>query len=193
MRSSSRRSCLLGRPSPLDHLDAGRNLADDRRWAVVDVARGGDRRADARLDRPHDLDDPLAFGDQRVHHVARTNLRRWLCLVAVDAHVAALAQLGRHGPRLDEAHSAQPAIDPGVVGHGHSVACGLRAIPQDIRIRGSAAASRRSSSGCRPRPALRPPTSVRHRAAIAHRFARRVTATDGRSCHPAIRRAPWGP
>lgn len=59
---------------PTDDFDAGCDLADDRRWAVVDVARGGGRRADARFDRPHDLDDPLTFGDQRMHHVARTNL-----------------------------------------------------------------------------------------------------------------------
>ena len=56
-------------------------------------------------------------------------------------------------------------------------------------IRCSAAASRRSSSGSRPRPALRPPRSDRHRAAMPHRFAPRVTATDGRSWHPTIRGA----
>jgi len=52
-----------------------------------------------------------------MHHVARTNLRRRLCRVAVDVDVAAFAQLGRDGPGLDEAHRAQPAIDSCVVGH----------------------------------------------------------------------------
>ena len=55
--------------------------------------------------------------------------------------------------------------------------------------RGSAAASRRSNSDTRPRPALRPPTSDRLRAAIAHTCAPRVPATDGRSWHPTIRGA----
>ena len=108
-----------------DRLDPGGDLANDRWWTVVHVARGGGRRADACFDRPHDLDDPLTFGDKRMHHVARTNLRRRLGRVAVDTDVATLAQLGRNGPGLDEANRAQPAIDSGVVGHGHSVACEL--------------------------------------------------------------------
>src|SRR4029077_7317494 len=94
----------LARPAlPTDRLDTGRDLSDDRRWAVVDIARGGDRRCDARLDRSHDLDDALALGNQRVHHVAGTNLCRGFRRVAVHADVAAVAKLGRHRPGLDEA------------------------------------------------------------------------------------------
>src|SRR6476620_453110 len=42
------------------HLDARLDLADDRWWAVVDVAGGGDWSADSRFDRPDDLHDPFA-------------------------------------------------------------------------------------------------------------------------------------
>src|ERR1043165_3315275 len=94
----------LARPAlAADRLDAGRDLADDRRWAVVDVGLGGNRRADTSFDRPHDLDDPLALGNERMDDVAGTDLRRRLRRVAVHADVSALAQLGRHRPRLDEA------------------------------------------------------------------------------------------
>ena len=42
----------LARPAlPADRLDARHDLPDHGRRAVVDVARDGDRRADARLDR----------------------------------------------------------------------------------------------------------------------------------------------
>src|SRR6185436_5595859 len=84
----------LARPAlPTDRLDARRDLPDDGRWAVVDVARGGAQCADARFDRPYDLDDPLTFGDQGMDDIAGTNLRRGLGRVAVDAVVPALAQL----------------------------------------------------------------------------------------------------
>src|SRR5690349_5758497 len=87
----------LARPAlPADRLDAGRDLSDHRRWAVVDVARGGGRRPNARLDRPDDLDDSLPFSDQGMHDVAGTDLRRRLGRVAVDADVPGFAQLGRH-------------------------------------------------------------------------------------------------
>jgi hypothetical protein len=66
----------------------------------------------------HDLDDPLPLGDERMHDVAGTNHRRRLCRGAIDAHVPAVAQLGRHGPCLDQAHCAQPAIDSRLVGQG---------------------------------------------------------------------------
>ena len=69
------------------------------------------------VDRPHDLHDPFALGDQRVHDVAGSNLRRWLRRVAVDVDVPAIAELGRHGPGLHEAHRAEPAINPGFVRH----------------------------------------------------------------------------
>jgi hypothetical protein len=115
----------LARPTlPTDRLDARRDLADNRRRAVVDVTRRGDRRADARFDRPDDLEDPLTFGDQRMHHVAGTDLRRRLCRVAVDTDAPAVAELGRHRPGLDQAHRAQPAINSCFVGHGSS--CLLR-------------------------------------------------------------------
>jgi hypothetical protein len=123
----------LARPTfPTDRLDAGGDLSDDRWWAVVDIARGGDGRPDARFDRPHDLDDPLAFGDERVHHVAGPDLRRWLCGVAVDEDVPAIAQLRRHRPRLDEAYRAEPAINSRVVGHPWSSRSSalLRGVPQ---------------------------------------------------------------
>src|SRR6185312_1780808 len=75
----------LARPAlSTDRLDAGRDLSDDRCWAVVDVARGCVRCPDAMFDGPDDLDDSLTFRDQCVHDVARTELRRRLRRVSVD-------------------------------------------------------------------------------------------------------------
>jgi len=126
----------LARPAlSTDRLDPRGDLADDRRWAVVDVAGGRDRRADARFDRPDDLDDSLTFGDQGMDHVAGTDLRRWLCRVAVDADVPAVAELGRHGAGLDEPHRAQPAIDPCVVGHGSGVVRSILAELEQVAVR----------------------------------------------------------
>jgi hypothetical protein len=142
IRSSSRRRRLLGRPSPRTALIPGAITRTDRRWAVVDVAQGGGRRADASFDRSHDLDDPLAFGDQGMHDVAGANLRRRFCRVAVDADVPAVAQLGRDGPGLDEAHRAQPAIDPRVFGHVLPCTCSSH----DLTI-GMAAPAEGSASG----------------------------------------------
>ena len=64
------------------------------------------RSSNAIKARPHDFDDALTFGDQGMNDVAGTNLCRWLGRVAVDANVPAIAELGRHGPGLDEANRA---------------------------------------------------------------------------------------
>jgi len=70
----------LARPAlATDGPDAWRDLSDDGRWAVVDVARGCGRCPDARFDRVDDLNDALTLGDQRMDHVAGPNLRRRLC------------------------------------------------------------------------------------------------------------------
>src|SRR4051794_10789855 len=50
---------LAGPALAADDLDAGRDLCDEWWRAPVDVALGGGGRADARLDRLDDLDDPL--------------------------------------------------------------------------------------------------------------------------------------
>src|SRR5439155_21277309 len=76
-----------------DHLDARRQLDDLRGRRVVDVAGRGNRRADAILDWPNDLNDALARGNHRVHPVACTNLGRRLCRISVDADVATIAEL----------------------------------------------------------------------------------------------------
>ena len=114
-RSNSRRRRLLGRPSPRTGMICRPGLAHDGR-AVVHVAGRGNCSPDTRLDRPHDLDDSLAIGDERLHPITRANLRRWLRRRSVDEDVAALAQLGRERAGLHEAHRAQPAIDPRLVG-----------------------------------------------------------------------------
>jgi hypothetical protein len=46
---------------------------------VIHVAGLGDGGPDTRLDRPHDLDDALSVGDERLHPITRANLRRRLC------------------------------------------------------------------------------------------------------------------
>jgi len=96
-------------------LDHWPGLRHDRR-AVVHVAGRGDGGPDTRLDRPCDLDDPLAIGDERLDPIARANLRRRLRRRSIHEDVAALAQPGRQRAGLDEAHRAQPAIDTRLVG-----------------------------------------------------------------------------
>ena len=71
--------------------DPGPDLPHDRRRAVILIAGRSDRSPDARLDRPHDLQDALAAGDQRVDTVAGADLRRWLGGVPIHEDVAALA------------------------------------------------------------------------------------------------------
>ena len=106
----------LARPAlaPDSH-DPRPDLRDHRRRAVVHVARHGDRGADARLDRPHDLDDALAPGDQRVDPVASPDLCRRLRGVPVHEDVAGVTELRRRRARLHEPHRAQPAVDAGLV------------------------------------------------------------------------------
>ena len=158
----------LARPAlATDRLDAGCDLSDDRRWAVVDVARGRGRRADARFDRPHDFDDPLTFGDQGMHDVAGANLCRWLCRVAVDADVPAFAQLGRDGPSLDEAHRAQPAIDSCVVGL-------LRSVTSPRRQPRSPSSQARTGATC-----------------SSWRWPVKSTSTSGSSAHGATAVCRW--
>ena len=112
----------LARPSlaPYER-DAWPGLPHDGR-AVVHVAGRGDDGSDTRLDRLQDLDDALAIGDERLHPITCTYLRRRLRRRSIHENVAALAQPCREGARLHEAHSAQPAIDTdlvdgGVIGH----------------------------------------------------------------------------
>ena len=96
----------------------GRDVRSDHRHhrrAVVDVAGRGDGGPDPRLDRPHDLDDPLAVRDERLHPIARPDLRRRLRRRSVHKDVAALARPRRQRASLHEAHSAQPAIDARLV------------------------------------------------------------------------------
>src|SRR4029078_1793927 len=88
----------LARPAlAADRLDAGRDLSDHRRGAVVDEARSGFRRTDAILDRPDNLDDSLTVRDQGMHDVAGTDLRRRLGRAAADADIPAIAHLPSHG------------------------------------------------------------------------------------------------
>ena len=94
------------------HLDARCQLDDDLGRRVIDVTGRGNRRADASLDGPNDLNDALASGTQRVHSVAGMDLGRRLCRVAIDADVPAITQLCRHRTRLDESDGAQPPVDP---------------------------------------------------------------------------------
>ena len=119
----------LARPAlPPDERDHWPGLRHDRR-AVVHVAGRGDGGADTRLDRPHDLDDALAIGDERLHPIARANLRRRLRRRSIHEDVAALAQPGRKRAGLHEAHRAQPAIDTRLVGGegiGHAFQDGTR-------------------------------------------------------------------
>ena len=84
--------------------------------AVVHIARRGDGGTDTRLDRPHDLDDALAIGDERLHSIASSDLRRRLCRRSVHEDVTTVAQPGRERAGLHEAHRAQPAIDSRLVG-----------------------------------------------------------------------------
>ena len=95
----------------------------DRR-AVVHVAGRGGGGSDPRLDRPHDLDDALAIGDEGLHPIAGANLRRRLRRRPVHEDVAALAQPRRERAGLHEAHRAQPAVDARLVGgavFGHAL------------------------------------------------------------------------
>ncbi len=82
----------LARPAlpPYEH-DHWPNPRHDRR-AVVHKAGRGDGGPDTRLDRPHDLDDALAIGDERFNPIARTYLRRRLRRRSIHEDVAALAQ-----------------------------------------------------------------------------------------------------
>ena len=100
---------------PTNQPDRGPGLCHNGR-AVVHVAGRGDGGPDTRLDRPHDLDDSLAISDARLNPIARANLRRRLRRRSIHDDVAAFAQPGRKRASLHEAHRAQPAIDPCLVG-----------------------------------------------------------------------------
>src|SRR4051794_12805627 len=108
---------LAGTALPADERHARSRLGDDGR-AVVHITGCGHCRADPRLDRPHDLDDPLPIRDERLHAITGANLRRRLRRESIHDDVAALAQPRRERPGLDEADRAQPAIDTGRVGGG---------------------------------------------------------------------------
>ena len=106
----------LARPAlPSDERDRWPGLPNDG-WAVVHVAGRGDGGPDTRLDRPQDLDDALAIGDERLDPITRSNLRRRLRRRSIHEDVATVAQPGRERAGLHEAHRAQPAIDPRLVG-----------------------------------------------------------------------------
>ena len=81
-------ACSAG-PPPVRH-EHWPSPRHDRR-AVVHVAGRGDGGPDTRLDRPHDLDDALAIGDERLNPIARTYLRRRLRRRTVHEDVAGLA------------------------------------------------------------------------------------------------------
>jgi hypothetical protein len=83
--------------------------------AVVHVAGRGDGGPNTRLDRERDLDDALAIGDERLHPITCTNLRRRLRRRSIHEDVAAVAQPGRERAGLHETHGAQPAIDTRLV------------------------------------------------------------------------------
>ncbi len=106
---------LAGAALPSDELDRWPGLPRDRR-AVVHVAGRGDNRPDTRIDRPHDLDDALTIGDERLDPITRSHLRRRLCRRSIHEDVATVAQPGRERAGLHEAHRAQPAIDTRLVG-----------------------------------------------------------------------------
>ena len=106
---------LAGPPLPADDRDRRVGLLHHGR-AVVHVAGSGNGGSDARFDRPHDLHDAPAVGDERLDAVARANLGGRLCRQSLDLDVAGLAQLGRERAGLHEPHCAQPAIDSGLVG-----------------------------------------------------------------------------
>jgi hypothetical protein len=106
----------LARPAlPSYERDRWPGLRHDGR-AVVHVAGRGDGGPDARLDRPQDLDDALAIGDERLHPVTRSYLRRRLCRQSIHKDVATVAQPGRERAGLHEAHRAQPTINTRLVG-----------------------------------------------------------------------------
>ena len=108
---------------------------------MVDVAGRGNWRADASVDRPDDLKDPLTFSDQRLHSIAGTNLCRRLCGIPVDANVSAIAKLRCERTRLDESDCAQPPVNPSlgrrpVFGHGIADACVARLRTRSARSAG---------------------------------------------------------
>lgn len=86
-------------------------LGDDRRRAVVLIARRSDGCSDTRLDRVHDLHDTVTISDQRLDPVAGANLRRRLGRRPIHADVTALAQSRRKRAGLHQAHRTEPAID----------------------------------------------------------------------------------
>jgi len=102
----------LARPAlaPDSH-DPRSHLGDDRRRAVVLIARRSDGCSDTRLDRLHDLHDTVTLGDQRLDPVAGAHLRRWLGRRPIHADVTALAQSRRKRAGLHQAHRTEPAID----------------------------------------------------------------------------------
>src|SRR6187549_4308755 len=83
--------------------DPRRDLWHDGR-AVVHVAGRRNGGPDARLDWQHDLDDALALGDERLHPIARPNLRRRLRRRSIHDDMAGLAQPCRERTGLHEAH-----------------------------------------------------------------------------------------
>ena len=106
----------LARPAlPAYEHHRWRGLRYDGRAVVHETGRG-DGGPDTRLDRSRHPDDALAIGDERLHPIARANLSRRLCRQSIHVDVAALAQPGRQRAGLDEAHRAQPSIDPRLIG-----------------------------------------------------------------------------
>jgi hypothetical protein len=108
---------LAGPALPTHDHDVRPSLRHDRR-AVVHVAGRGDGGPDTGLDRPHDLDDALAVGDEGLHPIACADLRRRLRRRSIHEDVAAVAQSRPKRAGLHETHRAQPAVDARLVGSG---------------------------------------------------------------------------
>ena len=111
-RSRSRRSRLVGRPAPgLSERRRGCVLRRRRR-AVVDEARGGDRRADTLVDDLDDLQVPVAVLAPHVDAVSRRHGGRRLRHHTVHSHVTGPAPCGRCASARSEPHGPEPAVDP---------------------------------------------------------------------------------
>src|SRR5882762_1752632 len=91
--------------------EAGGPLLPRRgRWAVVDDAGRGDRRADPSVDHPDDLQHPQA-AHEGLDPVAHPNCGGGLRGGTVDLDVPTPAGLRRQGTGLVEADCPQPSVD----------------------------------------------------------------------------------